>query len=281
MGFARFASLLKKLVPATQKHRIFAILSFLTQLTIRDRALKLFAKSQGARLCRVLSGKMRGAVFVNPVGQRSPAYVLGTFEPWIEAVMRTHVRAGDTVFDVGANVGWHSIGLSRLVGRTGLVFAFEPSPNDRTILETNVSANRIDNVTVMPLALAESVGRLSFACFTSPGVHHIVREDTPTDATIIVVDGESIDHLVYDVGLPKPSFLKVDVEGGELAVLRGARRLMADSRPTLVVELHRGKPWEDLLAVVTPLGYRMTELHGDDYLADVLLEPVDATTSAP
>lgn len=262
----------KRLIPTAHRKHLFTILSAATRLTVRDPDLKTFADARGARVNRIMSGRLRGRVFITPVGQRSPAYTLGTFEQHLAGRMADLVAAGATVYDVGANVGWHTLLLADLVGPSGHVVAFEPSPGDREILHRNLATNGAANVTVEPAAVGATSGTVNFATFNFPGVHHIVRGDTPDDGQIIPAPCVPLDEYVYDDGRPAPSFVKVDVEGGEVDVLVGAERLLAAGRPVVAVEVRRdAAAWVARLA--GRLDYAVEELRGDGFIADVLLLP--------
>jgi FkbM family methyltransferase len=176
------------------------------------------------------------------------------------------------VFDIGANVGWHTIRLSKCVGEGGRVVSFEPSPHDRELLELNIAANELQNVMVDSRAVAEHSCVVRFLIFGSPGVHHVQREDSPTDGAAIEVRAISLDELIYEHGVPAPTFMKIDVEGGEVEVLRGAQRLLREARPTIVVEARHNVTVEPIAQMALEFGYSVTEL-SDSETCDLLLVP--------
>jgi FkbM family methyltransferase len=193
--------------------------------------------------------------------------------------MREYLKPGDIAFDVGANVGWHSLALASIVGPRGRVLAFEPAPVDRALLAVNIAANHYKNIEIYESAVTDFVGQALFTCFRSPGVHHLLRDDSPSDGEVFEVPTITLDSVAFDRNLP--SFLKIDVEGGEYKVLMGARRLLVERRPVIVAEVRRGLIWDDVASLVTPLGYDIHELHGDKYLADVLLLPARRLPRTP
>jgi FkbM family methyltransferase len=235
---------------------------------VRDRASALNCVP-----CRVLTGDLRGRQFLNPVGQRSPAYCIGRFERHLAEAMADLVPVGGVAFDIGANVGWHTIRLSQLVGGDGLVVAFEPSERDREILRANLGINGVANVVIDSRAVFSDTGSVSFATFDVPGVGHVVRGDTPSDANVTTVASVTIDDLVFIEGVRAPNFVKVDIEGGELAAVEGASRVLTEIRPAVAVELRRGPLWNQVAAEFQQRDYSMTVLAGDEYLADVLFVP--------
>jgi FkbM family methyltransferase len=145
------------------------------------------------------------------------------------AWLRQAVAAGDTVADVGAHHGYFALLLSHWVGERGRVFAFESLPQNAEIAERNMALNGVSNVRIIQSAVGASVGAVAIARDSS-GV--LSANAAATDAlTVHVV---ALDE-VFDQNLP--DLLKIDVEGYELEVLRGARRCLA-ARPKIALEFH-------------------------------------------
>jgi len=151
---------------------------------------------------------------------------------------RAAVRPGMTALDVGANAGAYALLLGQWVGASGRVYAFEPSPRIFDTLSRHIALNGLTNVvTPIPLAVAESsgVGALVIAPTTGESRLKAVGDG----AGGIVIGTVSIDAFCADRGL-EPDFIKVDVEGAELDVLRGARDTIRrlGARLALFVEMH-------------------------------------------
>jgi SAM-dependent methyltransferase len=138
---------------------------------------------------------------------------------WAEtAILPTFVRRGQTVLDVGANIGYYTLLLSRLVGPQGRVFAFEPNPVALAKLREHVELNRARNVEVAAVALGERRG------------HGLFRFD-PGEAAAA---GGGPPNFGGWSG--RVHFLKLDVEGLELEVLRGAGEILHRHRPLCLIE---------------------------------------------
>jgi FkbM family methyltransferase len=173
--------------------------------------------------------------------QGSLAYALGLYEPEAMQSIRRLVNSGDCCIDVGANLGYYTISLANWVGPSGLVVAFEPFPGNFAILEKNVHLNQLQNVTLEPSALSNCNGSLQLFY----GLKEEQSSATPSvggyaiegDQGSIQVPTCRLDDYITALGKP-PSFIKIDVEGEELAVLEGARRTLATARPILLVEFH-------------------------------------------
>jgi FkbM family methyltransferase len=199
--------------------------------------------------------------------------VLGHFESHVADTMRSHVHSDDVVYDIGANVGWHSLRLAKLVGPRGRVYSFEPTPRDQQLLELNLAVNGVAVVDIERIALSDEVGTAHFATFTSPGVNRIAVGSVPDDAQIIDVETATLDAFVFDQDHPPPVFIKMDVEGGELEVLLGGERLFETVRPTVIAEIRRDEKWPRIVDFLARHSYEHRQLEGDEFLGDFLFTP--------
>jgi FkbM family methyltransferase len=152
---------------------------------------------------------------------------------------RAAVRPGATALDIGANVGAYSLLLGQWVGASGRVFAFEPAPAIFDGLSRHVALNHLSSV-VTPLASAVGA-EVTTASLVLAGTHGESRLASSNDgeAERVQVPVTTVDRFCGEHRLV-PSFIKVDVEGFELAVLRGARETIARAGRDLAlfVEMH-------------------------------------------
>jgi FkbM family methyltransferase len=221
---------------------------------------------------RVFRGPLRGRWLALPEHYHRPSFSLGLFEPHVVEAMRHHVRPGAVAYDVGANVGYHTLYLADLVGPSGKVLAFEPNPSDHARLQWNVQANQARSVRILNQAVAAASGTVSFATFEVAGIHRIATGEVPADAKMIQVPAVSLDDFVYAHGNPTPDFIKIDVEGGEDEVLRGAARLLAAARPVIICEVWSSNA-DCIKALCSAHGYIQQSIGGHGGLEDVLLKP--------
>jgi FkbM family methyltransferase len=171
-------------------------------------------------------------------------------EPETVAWIERELRAGDVLYDVGANVGAYSLIACAATGGEAQVYAFEPSFSTFTALCTNLRLNRCgDAVLPLQLALSDRTQILSFnySNVATGAALHAVGE--PLDmygkpfvpAFVQPVISYRLDDLVASFGLAPPTHLKIDVDGAELLVLQGAARALGDPRMrSLLVELQLG-----------------------------------------
>ncbi|WP_269523680.1 FkbM family methyltransferase [Coraliomargarita parva] len=142
----------------------------------------------------------------------------GGYEKELIGFLCSQIKPGDTVLDVGANIGLHTLKLSRAVGEEGRVLAFEPDPANVRLLRKNLELNRCTNVEVFPFALGATAGLAKlYLCRENKGWQSFANLSDSTQS--IEVEVKRIDE-VLPKGL-KPAFMKMDVEGAEPLVLEG------------------------------------------------------------
>lgn len=177
-------------------------------------------------------------------------------------------RPGDTVLDIGANVGETTLRFSRRVGDTGKVYSFEPNPPVRKKLERNIALNRFGNIEVLPLGAgdAEATLKLSSPTPQNRGGNRILENPVGEFVEVRVVP---VDVLVEEKGITKVDVVKIDVEGFELRVLRGAKKTLERHKPILFIEISdetlrgAGTSPSEVLAFVEELGYDLRHAETD------------------
>ncbi len=154
-------------------------------------------------------------------------------EPAETAVLRRLVRPGMTVIDVGANIGLHTVELSELVGAGGRVFAFEPDPSNRGLLEENIALNGCPNVTVVGAALGDRDGELVlFQSKYNQGDHRTYSGEADPrfhrggDRTEVRVPCRRLDSFAAEHDLDI-DFLKVDIQGAEARLWEGMAEVVS------------------------------------------------------
>jgi FkbM family methyltransferase len=165
----------------------------------------------------------------------------GNWEPVVTQVIDRVLAPGDGAFDVGANIGFHSLSMARRVQRDGRVIAIEPNPRVRTDLQRNLSLNAISWVEVLSCAVGDQAGvaRLKMPALGhelggNQGLSSISALDTPSDS--IEVNVETIDQLLASRGPVAVKLVKIDTQGYDAKVIRGMRELMATRRPLILFE---------------------------------------------
>lgn len=153
-------------------------------------------------------------------------------EPESVFVMLRVLKEGDVAVDAGANIGFFTILMSRLVGPRGRVVAFEPDKRNTVKLAANLALNKCENVKVVGKALWSSHGgTVPMFCYSDAGSTSLWSYNGADKSSEVKTT-----TLDYELGVA-PHFIKMDVEGSELRVLRGARVALA-AHPTLVMEMN-------------------------------------------
>jgi FkbM family methyltransferase len=164
------------------------------------------------------------------------------------------------VIDVGAHHGFDTVLFSRWVGVEGRVIAIEANPENAMVLAANVAVNRLDNCTTVHAAVGATTGRIRLEGETV----------TPGDPAAREVALTSLDDYAAAAGLQRADLVKIDVEGFEAAVLKGAPKLLA-SLPSIALELHidllarYGTKVDDVLALLDLARYEGTMMVRPDW----------------
>ena len=154
----------------------------------------------------------------------------GVYSPLQTAVVKKHVKPGNIVVDVGANIGFFTLIFARLVGPRGRVFAFEPDPENFELLRRNVELNGYENVTLVQKAVSRANGSTRLYLSNENTAGHRIY-DSQQSWPSIEIEAVRLDDYLADKVAPV-DFLKMDIEGSELAALEGMPRLLS-SNPRL------------------------------------------------
>jgi len=174
-----------------------------------------------------------GAWYVLEDYSTAPAMAKSREEP--EEWLMDAVSGGMTVIDVGAHQGRYAIQFSRHVGETGLVVAVEPEPRNLELLTRNLELNGIHNVRAIRAACWSSRESLQLSRHSTLDLCRVSKSPDRNGDLI----GLPLDDLVEELALSRVDQLKIDVEGAELEVLEGGRKMLREFRPRLFVECHR------------------------------------------
>lgn len=198
----------------------------------------------------------------------------GTFETAERALVRDLLRPGMTVLDVGAHAGLYTMTAARLVAPGGRVIAFEPSARERARLERHLRLNRMREVTIEPLAVGAVEGEVDlFVVDGKQTGSNSLRPPPGESVRAARVPICRLDAYVTRHRLGRIDFVKVDVEGGERDVLRGAAALFGRDRPVLMCEIEPARiaPWNydprEIFDLVSAWNYVWSPISPGNYLA--------------
>ncbi len=201
----------------------------------------------------------------------------GWFEEAEQEFCRAFLRPGMTVFDVGAYIGIFTCLMGTLVTEQGQVHAFEPSPRSYDRLVANIARNGLGNVVPQQQAVHGDSGQLKLYAYAPPYeslsslVHRqTVRQGRPLERdTEHLVQAVTLDDYCEAKGIRRVDFLKLDAEGAEGEVLRGAQRLLKEGRIGAML-LEVGTEIRQVLEPLRPCGFSLFSVNenGSTSLAD-------------
>ena len=190
--------------------------------------------------------------------------LFGRYEPAVISEIFRLPETTKVVYDVGAHVGYITLALAHHTNSGGKVFAFEPVPGNVELLRKTTVLNKLEEqVAVLPLALGNKTGKQSFVMWGSSYMHLLkaaVNEQDTTLCQSIVVEGCTLDSLVFERKNPPPHLIKIDVEGAEALVLEGASRLLPRYSPSIIMEIHGPANAQRVWEMVDGLNYKWLRL---------------------
>jgi len=190
---------------------------------------------------------------------------LGRYEPDVTAAFERYCRPGDTVLDIGANVGAHTLRVAKLVGEKGRVYAFEPMDYAYQKLLRNLALNSFATIKTFRIALSDQDLPQQQINFRSSWLTNRARMDSPS-----VVDFVKLDNWCGANDIDRIDLIKIDVDGNEYGVLAGGYKTIEACRPTFIMEaagLHFENPDRNPLALLKNLGYRFwNTISGEEYV---------------
>lgn len=162
---------------------------------------------------------------------------LGVWDDAIRRAILARLAPGAVVLDIGASVGAWTVPLARSIGADGRVIAFEPVPANRDRLERAVADNALRNVTISALALGDAVRSVDMWLRASrTGAASGTAAVVPSGQGHITVSMQPLDVWAREAQLTRLDFIKLDVEGAELMVLRGGEETITRLRPMILAE---------------------------------------------
>jgi len=174
------------------------------------------------------------------IGQR---VALEKYEPYETQLILRQTKIGDTVVDVGANIGYYTVLLADKVGKTGKVYAFEPDKTNFEILVKNIETNNLKNVVAINAAVGSISGKkILYKSKNNLGDHKLYGNGEKETVKII-----KLDNYFKDI---KVDLMKIDTQGWEPEVIDGAKELIKKNKPVIFLEY-------------SPASYKLAKLNGE------------------
>lgn len=186
-----------------------------------------------------------------------------------------YVRAGDLVFDIGANQGELTLAMARAAMPGGKVFAFEPSPTMFAVLSRNIELNPALSCRAEPLALGAAPGRVEIRQQDgrNPGTTTVHTDRVPYGGNWVTVEVARVDDYVRTRNVARVDVMKIDVEGYEFEVCKGAEETLGRWHPRLIMEVAdsllrmHGSSANELAGWLRDRGYAIRDVATDEEIA--------------
>jgi FkbM family methyltransferase len=156
------------------------------------------------------------------------------------AALPALVRPGMVILDIGSHLGYFTLALAQLTGPTGRVYSFEPLPAHVTLLQRTLARNHLPQITLVPQAVGEQTGSVTLEERANASMTRVANGRTRWGQQYVQANMTTLDDWATQTNLPRLDLIKLDIEGHELAALRGASQLLRQFRPAIICELHRG-----------------------------------------
>ena len=235
----------------------------------------------GQKFLPVMAGPLKGWLWST---SSSYDYILGQYEePETMRLFLSWLKPDAVFYDIGSNVGFHALTASRII-QTGKIYAFEPMPAVRAVFEKHMGLNTKhminNNIFLSPMAIANEEKEVEFsndACHSDGNTYISESYVFTGTANKIKVQCHSIDGLIRQ-GYETPDIIKIDVEGAEYDVLKGAEETLKNCKPNILLathDCHLPGVQKKCVQFLEELGYRLTHTGGyhkymggiDDYIA--------------
>lgn len=217
------------------------------------------------------SRKLRGNVYIkNKYGlffcgnNFSSVFGAGSFcEPEIR---KEFTLKKGVALDIGANLGMFSIPLAKELGNNGKVISIEAEKKNVELLRKNVKLNNLSNVLIIGKGAYSKKGQMTFYLDSiGTGGHSLMKENSAKTETIEV---DTIDNILDELKAKKINIIKIDVEGAEIDVFKGAKKTLSKSRPKIIFEALDDKKKREIEAFLSRYNYKIRKIGEWNYVAE-------------
>ncbi|MEE4195142.1 MAG: FkbM family methyltransferase [Anaerolineae bacterium] len=221
------------------------------------------AAPEGLTKVYVAAGDLKGTkLYLNMHLEKD--YWLGTYEPELQKAVRTMLKPGMVVYDIGANIGYISLLFAKAIGPEGRIFSFEALPANIERLKQNaILSQSATPIQVIHGAVTDKAEPVEFLVHSSTSMGKVAgaagRDVDYLDK--ISVPGIALDAYVKEHQLPAPDMIKLDIEGGEVLAVKAMKETLTASHPLLFIELHGPESARAVAELLDETGY--TAYHMD------------------
>ena len=228
-----------------------------------------------------VSGKLHPKGVVKNIGGiddflMSPEFTFYNFEEWGRGKNNGFrklvelAKGKSVVFDIGAHIGICALPISRVIKEGGLYYSFEPAEANRKYLVTHLKMNNIDNVIVVSILVGDKCGNCVefYESSSDSGMNSLCQpENKDSIYNKVVKEQITLDSFVAKNGCI-PELIKIDVEGAEINVLKGAKSVLREYHPEIIISVHPkhleilGHSVDELAKEIRGIGYQIYNVDG-------------------
>jgi FkbM family methyltransferase len=208
---------------------------------------------------KIKSGPLKGKKWIATSGGK---FIQGDQELYKTDAFIKNFSAGDVFFDIGAHFGYYSAIAAMINNGSGKIFAFEPRPMNAGFFRKHMKINDFKNVTLIEAAVGASDKDVQFDTGHGSATGYV------SNAGDLKVKQVSIDRMVKEGSLPSPDFIKIDVEGGEIEVLKGLKDVISRYRPKLIIATHNPECYQYVIDFLNRNMYYYKVLNPDSVKGD-------------
>lgn len=201
---------------------------------------------------KIKAGPLAGKKWIISSGSK---YILGIQEVYKTDAFVSNFKKGDTFYDIGAHVGYFSAIAASINNGSGEIFAFEPRPMNIKFFRKHMQVNRFLNVRLFEAAVGDCEKEVGFDPGHGSATGHVCSDGK------IKVRQLWIDQMIRDGLISSPDFVKIDVEGAEMDVLRGLKDVISDRRPKMLIATHNNKCHSFVLDFLRKHDYKLQVLN--------------------
>ena len=210
---------------------------------------------RGHKAHKIQSGPLRGKRIVTS-WRDYPAAIRGYTEAELLNWFAKHIKPNETWLDIGAHYGYTSLAMCKLVGKSGRIFAFEPLLFTSGCLEKTREVNRLWQWTILPFALSSDKALTLLKLPTTRGMidSQLAPDKAEGFTQILAV---ALDSIWAEISQKEVVVhgVKIDVQGMELETLKGMMKVLTNSCPKLILEVHPGVSRQEILSLLSDCGY--------------------------
>lgn len=240
---------------------------FIYTILLKPKILRNIANNILKRLIpketEIEKGIILGLDQSDPVA--SGAIALHVYERYETELFRSKIKKGMVIVDIGANLGYYSAIASKHTGENGLVIAFEPEPNFFKLLSRNINRNKLENVKLFEMAIADKTAEADlFLSDENKGHNSLIRSDELK--TSARVKTTTLDEFLSSQKITKTDIIKMDIEGAEILAIEGMKNTLTKHKPLLFLEFSPHSIMKlnrnplDFLSALRSIGYSIFEI---------------------